>query len=90
MSEEQRCKNCKHWSTEVSRDDRVAASGLRLCECPQIVNMVYVEYEIDDDTGERLPVDFADDAAAYNDGSDYLAEFSTGPEFGCVHWEAKD
>lgn len=67
------CKDCRWWQG-VGVD---WPDGFKRCESPKIV-----------DISER-ETDVPADGAAFSDIEGYGADFLTGPEFGCIHFEAK-
>lgn len=70
-----RCKTCRWWA------DRVRDDNLRRCSSP------YILYLPD---ARREGVTIRDHYAGYIDAEQFGGDFRTGPEFGCVHWEAKE
>jgi hypothetical protein len=66
----------------------------RQCSCPQIIDLAHVRDQPkrvrpareDEEWDELLA---QSNEAMHRDGSDYLSEFGTGPDFGCVLWEDK-
>jgi hypothetical protein len=79
-----RCKTCKWWSDEEPRDSRIEGR-LKVCICPHIIDLTNIPAERRLDEHDHLEV--GQDEAAHADGSDYLSEFYTGPDFGCIHHE---
>jgi hypothetical protein len=72
------CKTCRHWDTKHSYSVPDAL-GFHDCNCPKIV--------YSDDCPDKPS--FPSDMAVYTDYEGYAAGFTTGPDFGCIHWEAK-
>lgn len=83
-----RCKNCKWWTGKPD-DDKLVSLGMKVCTSPHVINGPGVRESGRYDRITRT-VRVEPDEALYSDGSDYFAEFATGPEFGCVQFEAKD
>lgn len=71
------CESCRHW-TESEREN-YEPEGLRQgkCNCEAFVYTGDCGY---------TPIN----GLGYWDYEGYLAYFSTGPAFGCIHWEADD
>ena len=67
------CKDCKHWSVG---EDYVTGATVGSCGSEKF---------IDANTGGRCPKD----GLRYWDHESYSCGFETGPDFGCIHWEAK-
>lgn len=91
------CKNCKHWLLPTKEDDywgsqhitkpydeendfepmteekqrELFGFNVRYCRSPKIIRF------------ERP----AKDGATVVDGSEYMANFITGEDFGCIHFE---
>ena len=87
-----RCKDCRWWDSESAYSDfDKPTSDVRHCLCDHILKVKDMEgrQEWDDDMMCRTIRIEEDEAVAY-DGSDYLSTFSTGPEFGCVHFEKRE
>jgi hypothetical protein len=93
---EGRCKTCRWWEAKPTLFDDGPVVGMtisalaarpkvellqRACECPKVVD----GSELSDRQKNALPPD----AAVYYDFESFQATFTTGPEFGCIHWEAK-
>ncbi len=92
------CKTCKWWDekpqTKCYLDDDAGASlHQHLCLCPHIVstksdskrwNDLHNSY-----SDEIKPQSIQENEAHVCDGSGYLATFSTGQDFGCLHHEEK-
>jgi hypothetical protein len=83
------CKTCRWWNLEDSdtewRQDvknRVPIPQHR-CECPLIEDMS------GSDSDSTQWTDLPSNAAGYTDREGYGAHFRTGPDFGCIHHEAK-
>ena len=86
------CSTCKWWSGQphfleykgeiiVDNNPRPLRPHMP-CGCPKIVDVSRANW----DQCDKLPLDIA----WYSDREDYGAIFRTGPDFGCVHWEAKE
>lgn len=70
------CDSCKWWAGDHPFSRRQESPKFRECQCPQI------------DTENKPAIgEYSAFAAA---GDYYAAIFSTGPTFGCVHWEGKE
>jgi hypothetical protein len=69
-----KCKDCKHWGLS-EYDDEV---GVCLAIKHSNESSNRIDYE-----------SVLDDFAGVEDGSGYHACLVTGPEFGCIKWEAK-
>lgn len=100
----ERCKTCRWWdsvgyfSPQGEHSTARCTSDVRLCHCDKILEWP----EVMDDGKRRGQVieqgvistrtqwRVDQDEAMVMDGSDYMAKFATGPEFGCVHWQAKE
>jgi len=67
------CKDCKHWDLNPTEYSIPANTSKRECTCPKVCG----ETHRDEDAMEQWGQD-----AGYVD-------IATGPDFGCVHWEAK-
>ena len=75
------CQHCRHWKRipPYHRDDTVKLFGI--CASPKFV----------DEYPEGAPPDnYTSDMLRYFGSYDYPGIFSTGQDFGCIHWEAKD
>jgi hypothetical protein len=67
------CKNCKHWrQIHYHLEDKPRNYGT--CDCGAFV------YTGDGDTTP-------DNGLGYWGTESFHAEFNTGPNFGCIHWE---
>lgn len=76
---EARCKNCKWWDSENSslrNNDTFACTNPKLGEYCDVRERLGADYESASDTLEY----------EYNEGGSIF----TGPDFGCVHFEAKE
>jgi hypothetical protein len=73
-----RCKNCTHWKKNLDNPDRFDKWGGG-CESEKFT------YE---GTG-GLERPRTDDMLVYGDYEGYSADFDTGPEFGCIHFERR-
>ena len=83
-SHEKVCRNCKSWEEILDRnclchDDPGLMNKRGNCLNEKIQDVSeYREYH-----GPEL------DEATYSDSEMYQAHFETGPDFGCIHFEAK-
>jgi hypothetical protein len=71
-----KCKDCKHWGESGGYEE---SAELRFCKAVPHYNA----------SGIEPSADIHDDYAGVQDGSGYSANLLTGPEFGCIKWEAK-
>lgn len=100
-----RCKTCKWWGErEILRpgeDHTFVDFEVRECECPVVYGVELWEspYRQDGIASERVEdehgcltdhIKVSPNSAFTRDGSGYLSSLHTGPDFGCVHWEAKE
>lgn len=67
------CKNCKHWR-QIHYHLENNPRNYGTCDCEAFV------YTGDGDTTP-------DNGLGYWDTESFHAEFTTGPNFGCIHWE---
>jgi hypothetical protein len=82
---EQRCKNCKHWQNHLMtyRMSERIQHPYGVCQRIEHENQIN-DYRLD-------PESVLDEDPAYvEDGSDYTGALRTGPEFGCILWEANN
>lgn len=92
----ERCKTCRWWDSVPLFSDEgdwslsKATSDIRYCLSNKVVLVqgLRERQSYDDDDGRVFRIE-ADEALA-TDGSEYTSHFATGPEFGCVHWQAKE
>lgn len=76
-----RCKGCRWWTEQPgdfnNEPDHIRVSGFRVrtCKCPMVLEH------------DRPMIS---SQASVQDGSNYMAVFITGPNFGCVHWKEAD
>jgi len=75
MPDDGRCKDCKHWTRNTHKHDDKRYGD---CACGELD---YMPYGISDNDG--------DDMLTYSDYEGYSATFSTGQNFGCIHFEEK-
>jgi len=79
------CSTCKSWgATDLYYDEDADVEKPyihRRCISPKLVN---VSKERHEESDRRPP-----DIAMYSDCEGYDATFRTGPDFGCIHHEAK-
>lgn len=81
-----RCGNCKHWS---ERKEFEEGHSIGLGECTKVPMLWYAtEWIDDDDEVRRIKAEFIDVKAFACDGSGYMAEILTKPDFGCVSFAA--
>ena len=80
------CRTCKHWSIgpDKFRDRSPFWKAKRIhgeCSCKKFVY-----------GGDNAPKESKDrvDTLEYCDSEEYFAQFSTGPEFGCIHHQERD
>ena len=70
------CKNCEYWSKKEPKYEGDAKNA-GVCSNDKFVFIgIY-------DESEKLP----DDGLSYWDFDNYFAEFNTGKDFGCIHFE---
>lgn len=82
------CKTCRWWG--VGLKGSMTADAERYdgkvphqpCGCPKIINAADMDWQ----EHRRFPLD----CASFWDAESYSAEFATGPDFGCILWEAKE
>ena len=71
------CKNCKHWTT----DNTYGYDGMiGTCDSDKFVYSYSMTY-LDESNRDMLMV---------SDYEGYMADFCTGEEFGCIHFEEKE
>jgi hypothetical protein len=72
------CKDCKHWdrNKEVGENKKFGSCGSEKFE--------------DNSNRGFYSKEFADDMFVYSDYESYAANFETGENFGCVHFEKKE
>lgn len=93
-----RCDQCKHWQPEDS--DEWEAKGINFRKCGAVRERWVIQDEATDgktwddrdfdDDGDYMTLRRAAlaKARAYvQDGSQYMADLMTGPDFGCVLFE---
>ena len=90
---EPHCKNCRWWYWPNPADDDPV--NVRLCNCPKIeFSKENIGWESANETRLMVANDdehvLSGDEAAVCDGSGYIAKFLPGPDFGCIHFVAKD
>lgn len=74
------CKDCKHWLLEGPDPlPHEYPRYRRRWECSN-ENFIY----------SWMPKDTPSNGLLYGEGGDGSAFFRTGPDFGCIHWEAKE
>lgn len=74
-----RCKDCKHWLLEgLNLLPHEYHSYRRQWKCSN-ENFIY----------SWTPKDAPSNGLLYGEGGDGSAFFMTGPQFGCIHWEAR-
>lgn len=87
-----RCDQCKHWKPDDTEDWAAEEIGFRLCTA------VRPRWKIQDEASElKIEGDAAElraealrAARAYvQDGSEYLADLVTGPDFFCALFQQK-
>ncbi len=77
---ETRCKNCQFWTTGPGMEDALRCpDGAGVCSSRQWRRA----YGFDENTGEFEP-----QQVTVEDDEGWA--FFTGPEFGCIHFSAKD
>ena len=81
----ERCKTCKHWD-KVKDGEYGALPGSGGCKAAR--QIWDVTERSDDDDNLRLLPEHAGLLCMVVDGSQYLAELITMPDFGCVMHEA--
>ena len=69
------CKNCKHWR-QINYHLKDKPKNYGTCDCDAFV------YTGDGDTTP-------DNGLGYWDAEAYTAGFTTGQEFGCIHWRKR-
>ena len=80
-----RCRTCRHWTLSGARDDKVT----RDCKSPKITFAV-LKYEDNlDVVVDKSGSSIASNGAGVMDGEGYWAGLVTGPDFGCIHHEAR-
>ncbi len=89
-----RCKNCQWWKP------RNISTESHECACPKIFFAVLRDLPNNAGPDDSVEMGYSEesdpehvlggDEAAVIDGSGYFAAFVPGPEFGCVHWAARE
>ena len=97
-----RCKDCKWWSEKEQAFDtcntlkahwsQSSNVEMRRCESPHIFSTSRLSNheKARDCIAEDVSVFCDPNEACTMDGSGYFDALFVGPEFGCVHFEAKD
>lgn len=75
MQAGERCQNCRHWGTIISGSS--SESFKVQCDSPHVT-----ANGDNNDRAGAIVVAFGESGVARG--------LWTGPDFGCVHWEAKD
>lgn len=90
------CKECKHWGDDDFPSWEADAAGFRLCTAVRARWVIADEADTNIDRFENGDAWLAArrealvKARAYvEDGSDYIANLMTGPDFGCVLFSPK-
>jgi len=71
------CKHCKFWDLYENTADYPSSRCQGECSCDSFIEHISI--------GVENPAD----SLVYWDFEGYLAGFSTGREFGCIHWREK-
>jgi hypothetical protein len=66
-----KCKNCKHWKRH-----EYGRNGFGNCNCDKFI----------DESADRCEIEFSTDCLLISDFEQYQAEFETGENFGCIHF----
>lgn len=85
-----RCKTCKHWEA-YKDDEEYALRGAGICHAAKkLWNLSESEQDINNDWlyYRKLKPEAAGVLSFVQDGSNYMAELVTMPDFGCVQHEA--
>jgi len=70
-----RCKNCRWWGANSQSSDE-----------PLDISHPCEHEKVGSDSDEQFP----DGCGGFSEGSKYNEVIFTGPDFGCVHFEAKE
>lgn len=76
----ERCKTCKHWKKPKGEFGEIPGVGI----CMATAQFWDAAEWASDGESRILKPAYADRLAFVQDGSDYLAELKTMPDFGCV------
>lgn len=86
MMVEKLCKNCKHWERYSENNHNFDETNDKRGKCSSPKFIDSSGYEYFDDEGNELILG-ANDTLEYHDHESYKAAFSTGENFGCIHFE---
>jgi hypothetical protein len=70
------CATCKNWTDDTDDMHYMGIKHVRRCASPKLAEPLGIPNDVD--TSDML-------IYSYDEGG----RFYTGPNFGCVHWEAK-
>lgn len=86
------CNECRWWGTANGKESQY--SNAKICQCPKVLFVTSRWFKEDGDDNAVVSANDQDhvlaaDECGVMDGSGYAASLVPGPDFGCVHWEAK-
>lgn len=89
-----KCKNCRYWGADDGEAHHDYPDGLNVCgRVPRLsLDKVSNYWHLGDPTENLIFViekEHSNTLAFVQDGEDYIADFVTKPDFGCVQFEAK-